>query len=244
MTSKPSLTSWQLSVSSGNSNCGTFLNTFIADPPGIPEIQGLDDGEILTAGNLKRLTCISMAGNPLAKLTWFIGKREVQSVYQTVDNYASAELALVPDQADNGAEIRCEASNAAIEDPFATSKVLNVEFAPKFVSVSIRPEHPKAGQNVTLICETASSRPAASIQWWYDGQKLEGATEMVTEGGDNGGSVTTSHLQVGLTPEHHGAIVTCDASNKIVNKRVHQELKLSVSRKYPITTNIAHSVFV
>ena len=69
-----------------------------SDPPGRPEIQGLDEGEILTAGKLKRLTCISMSGNPLAKLTWYVGVRQVASVYSTVDNYATAELALIPDQ--------------------------------------------------------------------------------------------------------------------------------------------------
>jgi len=201
-------------------------------PPSKPEIQGLDDGDVLVAGNLKRLTCISMSGNPLAKLKWFIGKREVVSVYNTVDNYATAELALVPDQRDNGAEIRCEASNAALDDgPLTARKRLSVEFAPKFVSVSVRPEQPKAGQNVTLSCESASARPPASISWWYLGQKLEGATEMITEGGDNGGFVTTSHLQVSLTPTHHGATVACEASNHITNQRAHQDLHLTVSHK-------------
>ena len=39
-----------------------------------------------------------MSGNPLAKLTWYVGVRQVASVYSTVDNYATAELALIPDQ--------------------------------------------------------------------------------------------------------------------------------------------------
>lgn len=75
-----------------------YVSIMFPDPPGRPEIQGLDEGEILTAGKLKRLTCISMSGNPLAKLTWYVGVRQVASVYSTVDNYATAELALIPDQ--------------------------------------------------------------------------------------------------------------------------------------------------
>ena len=148
----------------------------ISDPPGPPEIQGLEEGEILTAGNLKRLTCTSIAGNPLATLRWFSGKRELPSVYTTRDNYASAELAFVPNQVDNGAELRCEATNVAIQDsdssPFISSRQLNVQFAPAYVQVSISPEQPKAGQNATLICETGSSRPAATIDWWSNGQKV------------------------------------------------------------------------
>lgn len=97
-------------------------------------------------------------------------------MYTTRDNYASAELAFVPNQVDNGAELRCEATNVAIQDsdssPFIASRQLNVQFAPAYVQVSISPEQPKAEQNATLICETGSSRPAATIDWWSNGQKV------------------------------------------------------------------------
>jgi hypothetical protein len=97
-------------------------------------------------------------------------------VYTTRDNYASAELAFVPEQADNRAELRCEATNVAIEDsdssPFVASRQLNVQFAPAYVQVSILPESPKSGQNATVICETGSSRPSATIDWWSNGQKV------------------------------------------------------------------------
>ena len=109
-------------------------------------------------------------------MKWFSGQRELPSIYTTRDNYASAELAFVPEQVDNGAELRCEATNVAIEDndnsPFVASRQLNVQFAPAYVQVSIMPESPKAGQNATLICETGSSRPAASVDWWSNGKKV------------------------------------------------------------------------
>ena len=54
---------------------------------------------------------------------------------------------------------------------------------------------------------------------------------MVVDGGDNGGYVTSSHLHITLSPEHHGAVVTCEAINKIVKKRVHKDITLSVKRK-------------
>ena len=67
-----------------------------ADPPGPPQIQGLNIEEILTAGSLKRITCTSISGNPLATLKWFNGDKELVSIYLTRDNYASAEVAFVP----------------------------------------------------------------------------------------------------------------------------------------------------
>ncbi len=57
---------------------------------------------------------------------------------------------------------------------------------------------------------------------------------MVTDG-DFGGHVTSSHLQLTLTAQHHGAVVTCDAFNEIVEKRVHDSITLSVNRKLSLS---------
>ena len=57
------------------------------------------------------------------------------------------------------------------------------------------------------------------------------ATEMVVDGGDHGGYVTSSHLHLTLLSKHHGAVLTCEATNKIVKKRVHKDITLSVRRK-------------
>jgi hypothetical protein len=115
------------------------------DPPGPPKIQGLDEGEVLTAGNLKRLTCTSIAGNPLATLKWYVGDKELNSIYVTRDNYASAEVSFVPKWTDNGAQIRCEASNLAMPKPEIALRKLDVDFAPEFVKLSSRPERPRSG---------------------------------------------------------------------------------------------------
>ncbi len=135
------------------------------DPPGPPEIQGLVDGDVLTAGNLKRLTCTSISGNPLATLKWYVGDKELNSIYVTRDNYASAEVSFVPRWTDNGAQIRCEATNLAMTKPEIAMRKLNVNFAPETVKLTSRPERPRAGYNVTLVCETATSRPASTITW-------------------------------------------------------------------------------
>ena len=110
----------------------------IPDPPGPPKIQGLDDGEVLTAGNLKRLTCTSIAGNPLATLKWYIGDKELNSMYVTRDNYASAELSFVPKWSDNGANIRCEATNLAMPKPEIDIRKLEIDFLPEQVKLSSR----------------------------------------------------------------------------------------------------------
>lgn len=213
-------------------------------PPGEPQIQGLDTNEVLTAGNLKRITCTSISGNPLATLKWYNGDQELVSIYLTRDNYASAEVAFVPQGSDNGRQLRCEATNMASMKPLVAVRNLTVDFAPQFVKVSVRPERPRAGANATLVCETASSYPASSISWWTNGEKLQGATEMIVDGA-YGGFVTSSHLQLALTPQHHGVVVTCDASNGIANQRAHDAVTLSIARKfirsdYKFTTTVGY----
>jgi hypothetical protein len=192
----------------------------------------LTEGEVLTAGSLKRVTCTSVAGNPLATLKWFMGDRQLRSFTVTKDNYASAELELVPQRTDNGQELRCEASSIALETPLAATVAVAVQFAPDYVKVALAPETPRSGDNVTLTCETASSRPSAGVTWWHNGERLRGATERVAESGEaDGGSITTSTLLLTLTAQHHGAVVTCEAGNPAVERRVHDAITLSVHRK-------------
>lgn len=183
------------------------------------------------AGNLKRLTCLSMGGNPLATLRWYIGRRELNSAYSTRDNYASAELAFMPEQLDNRATLRCEATNVAIVDPMVASREIAVQFPPSFVHVKVRPENPRDGQNATLVCETASSKPAATVTWWSNGIRLDGASETIVDGGENEGFITSSHLTLGIHSNHHGQVVTCQAKNMHINKQIRHDIVLSVSRK-------------
>ena len=114
--------------------------------------------------------------------------------------------------------------------PLIATRNLSVDFAPESVKISMRPERARAGHNVTLVCETASSYPTSTITWWTNGEKLEGATEMIVDGA-HGGFVTSSHLQLRMSPEHHGVVVTCDASNGIMNQRAHDAITLAVARK-------------
>ena len=212
------------------------LRLCFQDPPGPPQIQGLDDDEILTAGSLKRITCTSISGNPLATLKWFNGDEEIRSIYLTRDTYASAEIAFIPKGSDNGGQLRCEASNQATELPLIATRNLKVDFAPEEVKITVRPTRPRAGHNATLKCESGPSHPPSAITWWTNGEKLEGATEMIVDG-KYGGTVTSSHLQLSMTAQHHGVVITCEASNSIANKRAHDAITLSIARKCEITSH-------
>ena len=68
----------------------TFV-TFFSDPPGMPQITGLDDSAMLT-GSEHKLTCITKAGHPPAKLNWFKGSAMMESHYTVEGDLVKAEV--------------------------------------------------------------------------------------------------------------------------------------------------------
>ena len=104
--------------------------------------------------------------------------------------------------------------------------------------ITVTPDHPSAGQNATLTCETAPSNPPSVITWWRNGERIDSATEganvetVTAPDAPTGGRVTSSRLSLALTPTHNGAVVTCEAANAEVAVRVHDAVTLSVSREY------------
>ena len=181
---------------------------------------------------MKRLTCISMAGNPLADLTWFKGGVKVEGTTTIKDDgdYSKSELTLIANRTDNGLEYTCEASNPATPDPKKTSMTLAVRFKPAWVKTSVSPESPKAGKKAVLTCESGSSNPTATIVWRYNGQRLQGSDELV-KAGDYGGNVTVNLLEIDVTPEHQGAVFICEAKNLELQQSVHDAETLVVKCK-------------
>ena len=84
-----------------------FFPPFV-DEPGQPNITGLRN-TVLDEGQMKRITCISMAGNPLPDLKWFRGDAEVAGVTTEKDedeNYSRSDLIVAANRTDNGLEYR------------------------------------------------------------------------------------------------------------------------------------------
>ena len=85
-----------------------FLFFSIPDEPGQPNITGLR-GSVLDEGQIKRITCISMAGNPLPDLKWFRGDDEIPGLTTEKDeeeNYSRSDLIVVANRTDNGLKYR------------------------------------------------------------------------------------------------------------------------------------------
>lgn len=57
------------------------LTCSVLDPPGVPEVSGYVDGQILKAGDRLKLQCRAENGNPSPELVWLRNGRRIDSSY-------------------------------------------------------------------------------------------------------------------------------------------------------------------
>lgn len=92
----------------------------------------------------------------------------------------------------------------------------------------MRPDKLRPGNVASLSCETSSSNPESRVTWirGKSGHVMP-ATGNVTVSGAHLGFVAKSTLQLTVTPDLHGAEVTCQASNGI-GPTIHDVVTLEV----------------
>ncbi|XP_062711778.1 nephrin isoform X5 [Aedes albopictus] len=196
-------------------------------PPSPPIISGYEEGQIIPAGSVQKLGCMSTGGNPLATLTWYKNDKKVNSVIKTADKSVSAELTILANVTDNQARYRCEAHNSATEIPLFQTKTLSVHFAPETVKITIDPPELKPGIEATLICDSSSSNPPAIISWWRDGIAVQGINNS-SKAGLWGGTVSSLELKVNITQDMNGNVYTCQSTNEALQRSVHEAVNLQV----------------
>uniref|UniRef100_A0A1A9VXK2 Nephrin n=1 Tax=Glossina austeni TaxID=7395 RepID=A0A1A9VXK2_GLOAU len=186
-------------------------------PPSPPIISGYMEGQIIPAGSVQKLLCVSSGGNPLATLTWYKNDKRINSVIRTADKSVSAEITILANVTDNQAQYRCEAANSATEIPLFESTTLSVHFAPETVKIRIEPEELKPGIEATIICDSSSSNPPAKLSWWKDGIPIQGINN-TSKPGLWGGTVSTLEFKVNITQEMNGIVYTCQSANEALQR--------------------------
>ncbi|XP_035786032.1 nephrin-like isoform X2 [Anopheles albimanus] len=198
-------------------------------PPGPPIISGYTEGSVVPAGSRLKLMCVSSGGNPLATLTWYKNDKKVKSVSRTTtaDQSVTAELSILTNVTDNQARYRCEAHNSATEIPLFETKVLAVQFAPDTAKVRIEPSELRPGIEATLVCDSSSSNPPATITWWYQGLPLEGSNG-ISKPGLWSGTVSSLELKLNITQDMNGHVYTCQSSNEVLQRSINVAVNLQV----------------
>ena len=91
----------------------------------------------------------------------------------------------------------------------------------------VRPEKLRPGQTATLTCESGSSFPVSRLAWLRGNGQPMVASNNSTSPGPHSGLVTKSTLQIEVTPDLHGSVVTCQASNGI-GPQIHDAITIEV----------------
>uniref|UniRef100_A0A0N8CD86 Down syndrome cell adhesion molecule n=1 Tax=Daphnia magna TaxID=35525 RepID=A0A0N8CD86_9CRUS len=199
-------------------------------PPGPPEIIGYTEGETVRMGQEVKLECISRGGNPLAQIVWYKNEVKIDHAYETTGRESRNVHIFRAEASDNNARFRCEASNALTTTPMKAEITLTVHFAPKQLTVKVRPEKLRPGQMVTITCESDSSNPVSRLTWLRgNGQVIQPAGNSTVPGAYSG-IVSKSTLQMEVTPELHGVVITCQATNGI-GPQIHDAITLEVLYK-------------
>lgn len=110
-----------------------------AGPPQPPYLQGYSEGVGIHVGTQQQITCISRGANPPADLQWYRNGQKIPSQKHSVEDMSSAEIEIVAEPQDNGAQYRCEAHNSAASTPVSVSTTLVVHFPPEAVKVRRSP---------------------------------------------------------------------------------------------------------
>lgn len=108
-------------------------------------MHGYSEGSGIRVGSQQRITCVSRGGNPPAHLQWYRDGQKIPSRKHSIDDVSSAEIEIVAEPQDNGAQYRCEAHNSAASSPVSVSTTLVVFFPPETVKVrtSVGKSHKK-----------------------------------------------------------------------------------------------------
>ncbi|XP_042866258.1 nephrin-like [Penaeus japonicus] len=179
--------------------------------PGQPVLEAESRGKLVT-GSILELTCVTHGGFPPPEIQLFKGGAPLEVSVKQRGNATSARAALKVAPADNGAEVRCQVSNAATPVPLADTATINLLFPPWEATAWAQPAQVEAGATTSLACETSSSLPPAVLAWRSGGEELRGADTQRSPG-RYGGTVTRSELKVKASPEDNGRRYTCEADN-------------------------------
>lgn len=102
---------------------------------------------------------------------------------------------------------------------------------PEIIKIRSEPVDLRPGAEATLICDSSSSNPPAIVSWWKDGIPVEGVNP-TNKPGLWGGVVSTLELKVNITQEMNGMGYTCQGTNEVLQRSVHESINLNVLCKY------------
>ncbi|XP_047519195.1 hemicentin-2-like isoform X2 [Pieris napi] len=162
-------------------------------------------------GDSFTLKCDVSGGRPRPWVKWFRDEIETDTPVTVLTGGAVRGVLRVGPltRTDVRAAFTCRASNHIRSHPIETTLTLDMNFPPLTVHILGSNQPLSAIRRYDLLCQSAGSRPPASITWWKNGHRINNAKETLS----TDGNTTTSTVSLQLTKSDAGAKLACRATN-------------------------------
>ncbi|XP_061706267.1 hemicentin-2-like isoform X1 [Cydia pomonella] len=168
----------------------------------------------LSVGRMTELSCKSTGARPPAKVTWWLGGRQLNSVTKQTEsedgNETQSLLRWTPLKEHNGQVLICRAEHpmfnySAIESKLPLS-IYYVPVATIHLGAKMNPNDIEEGDDVYFGCEVDANPPAYKVVWEHDGTLLQhnAASGVITH---------NTNLALRNVSRHQAGKYTCTASN-------------------------------
>ncbi|XP_037781127.1 LOW QUALITY PROTEIN: nephrin-like [Penaeus monodon] len=213
----------------GETKVDTYMLSVLR-PPLPPVLHGYSEGSGIRVGSQQRITCVSRGGNPPAHLQWYRDGQKIPSRKHSIDDVSSAEIEIVAEPQDNGAQYRCEAHNSASSSPVSVSTTLVVFFPPETVKVDVFSSFVTVSKTMPLTsCRSPESAPECGAAILTVSQAIQRSTITVRLTLDIACTRVTNVLALNLTAADDGLTYSCQAKNTALQKDVTQSVTLHVN---------------
>ncbi|XP_035212291.1 nephrin-like isoform X2 [Stegodyphus dumicola] len=202
-------------------------------PPKHLSINDLENGTEIEVREAEKLVlhCQAVSSKPATILKWYrknielmpeasrtTVRREGEKLYSTLSS-----VTLYPKGDTSGSMYTCEALHPALEKPLKATVCVGVLYPPQPPKINGYHEGDviHVGDHLTLVCSSSGGKPRARIEWFRNGEVVEGNSSIL-------GRDSSNTISFRVRDIDNNAVYSCAASNPLTPRPLVTSITLSV----------------
>ncbi|GFR06355.1 uncharacterized protein TNCT_83801 [Trichonephila clavata] len=183
----------------------------------------------LNEGSRLSLLCETNGGIPTV-LTWWKDTFLLDDTFVTMPrgNLRNELTLAYLDRGDLMSTLTCQAALPNATEPSEKSVSLDLNLKPLNVHITTLQRPLSANRRTTLKCQSSGSRPPAVITWWIGSRQLLNASVATYD------TTTISKLVLVPTSDDHGRVLSCRATNPIMNGHILEDHRVLNIHHIPV----------